>query len=615
MKKNRLGMKTLILLTLNAILGTGIFFLPAIGASYAGTASLFSWIIISVASILFSMYFAELVSMFPRSGGAYEYMKESFGEVPSFLIGWTSWIICNITIAMLMLGSFMYLMPQAGPVVYILLTIVFVVIFSYINFRGINYSAKLLIFFGIVTISTIVAIILPGFSTTSIKLEYSVPLSAIFLATYYISENFFGLETTAYLVEEAHNPRKSVPKAMVWSTIIIAALTILLVIAVLGFPELNTLISQNSPLSYMIERTMGSTLGSIFSILIFIPLIGTAAGWIISSPRLLYAMARDKVLPHCFQKIHKKHKTPYNAIALQAVVIVIVSIVSLGSFKTVLGLLIPLVIIMYSAMLVCFIKLRKTHPGKRHYKAPFGKYGAASLIVFYVGLLLLWLVQPGSLEISIMGVIFILIGIPLYMIIKLSTDTHFVEGFYDRISWLWDRSFRIWYDSKEAKNVINKIEFKKGMTILDFGCGSGITTLELAKKIRQEGTIVAVDISEKQLENAYRKINHSMKISNVVFIKESHLDLKIKFDALTMVGVVEHMNNPKKDIRKIFSTLKKGATFSIMSFGSTMGIPAPEFLADKKELKNFFKSIGVDVEIKSEKKKLTEYVYMWGKKK
>src|SRR3989344_3356416 len=98
--KQYIGKKTLLVLTLNAILGTGIFFLPAVGAAYSGTSSLISWAIMSLVAVMISLYFAELVSMFPRAGGAYEFVKQSFGRSPAFVFGWLSWVVANITISM-----------------------------------------------------------------------------------------------------------------------------------------------------------------------------------------------------------------------------------------------------------------------------------------------------------------------------------------------------------------------------------------------------------------------------------------------------------------------------------------------------------------------------------
>ena len=65
--KRVLSYKVILLITINSIMGTGIFFLPALGAKTAGPASVLSWIILSILSIYIAMCFGELTSMFPKA--------------------------------------------------------------------------------------------------------------------------------------------------------------------------------------------------------------------------------------------------------------------------------------------------------------------------------------------------------------------------------------------------------------------------------------------------------------------------------------------------------------------------------------------------------------------
>jgi ubiquinone/menaquinone biosynthesis C-methylase UbiE len=191
----------------------------------------------------------------------------------------------------------------------------------------------------------------------------------------------------------------------------------------------------------------------------------------------------------------------------------------------------------------------------------------------------------------------------------------FTEKFFDRVSWFFDKTFPVWYGEREAKRVISKIAVKEKGIVLDFGCGAGITTLQLANKIGERGTIVAVDISEAQLNRAFHRIEKAMQISNVVFIKEHELQFEPEsFDAVTAVGVLEHLDKPMETLKKIFLHLKKGGTFSFLSFGRSLGIPAPEFLRSWRSIEEFFLDIGVKPNIRIEKRKFTEYIYIWGKK-
>lgn len=619
--KKTIGKKTLLFLSINAILGTGIFFLPALGASIAGPASLIAWGIMALVAVLISTYFAELISMFPKSGGIYEYVKQAFGEFPSFIIGWVAWIVANITIAMLIVGSIYYILPGMPMVNNILISLAIILLFNIFNYRGIEQSSKLLLLFGVMTISILLAIIFPGFFQINpdnfFPFFVSSPLLTL-LAIYFISETFFGWESATYLTEEVKDAKKVVPRYLVIATAIIAVVSILFVFVSLGVVHWQTFSQQTAPCTCLGYQLFGAY-GSVFAILIFIPLIGTAASWIIASPRLLYAMARDKVLPASFMKIHDKYRTPSRAIVFQAIVTSLITIVGIGNYEILLSLLVPLVLIVYSFVMLSVVKLRISKPNlERSFKAPFGKIGPVLIVIFNVALLSVWLSQVnGAFSVFGLGLLLLVFGVPLYLMIKLETDIKFTEKFFDRISWFWNISFQLWYTKEDTNNVIRKARIKDNATVLDFGCGTGITTLELAKRLREKGTIIALDMSKKQLEKAFTKIEKAMKISNVVFIKESHLVpfKKNSFDAIVSVGTLGHLDNPKEALEKIFYFLKPGGSFSFMAFGRALGIPSQEFLSEKDQIKELFKEFDPKVKIMKDYKKFSEYWYIWGQKK
>ncbi|MBI2076607.1 MAG: amino acid permease [Candidatus Aenigmarchaeota archaeon] len=614
--KRLIGKKTLLILTINSILGSSIFFLPAIAAGYSGPDSIIAWILMAVVAVVISTYFAELVSKYPKAGGIYEYAKHSIGQSSAFFVGWVSWIVANIAIALEIVGSLLYLLPGYSLFVYALLSFAFIASFNYISYRGIDYSSKMLLIFGGITLFSLLAIIVPGsFAINPGNLALvAMPLPLIFLSIYFVSDTFFGWESATYLSEEVKNARKVMPRIIVLSTVIVSLLCIALPVISLGVVDWRTLGSNPASLTLVAETIFGTAGGRIFSVLIFVLIMGSAASWMVASPRLLYAMARDKVLVPRFAKIHSKYRTPHNAIFFQTIIISLVTIIGFADYVTLLTLILPLEMLMYSVMLVVIIKMRMNNI-RSGYKSIFGLHGALGVIVLNAFLVYVWIQQPGALSIFAMSVMLGLLGFPLYLLMKLSTDKRFIEKFFDRISWLWDMLFPVWYAGKEIRNVTNKLKIGKGFVVLDFGCGSGITTLELAKKVGGDGTIVAVDISEKQLKKAFAKIENAMKISNVVFIKESQLTFEPDyFDAVTAVGVLEHMDNPEETLGRLFKNLRKGGTFSFLSFGKSFGIPAPEFLGSKKKVEELFRKLGVKAKVRIEKKKFTEYVYIWGKK-
>ena len=616
--KEHIGRKTLIFLILNAVIGTGIFFLPALGALQAGPASLISWVIMSVVAIFMSFYFAELVSMFPKCGGTYEYTKKAFGEFTSFIFGWVSWIVADITVEMLIIGSLKYLFPDQTLAFNTIFAVLFIVVFNYVSYRGIAVSTRLLLFFGVMSAIALLALIVPGMfyvNTTNFQPFFVGDFFTVLLATFLIAETFFGWEKITYLSEEVKDARKEIPKALIISTVIISILSTALAFVSLGAVKWNIFGSQATPLSFLATVFFGSDIGRIFTIVVFIPLIGTAASWIISSPRLLYAMSRDNIMVPRFKRLHNEHRTPHYAIVFQAIITVFITLVALGDFYTILYLLMPLAIFMYSGVLLSVVKLRIKRPDiKRGFNAPFPRAGPIAIIAFSVFLLYVWLTRVSNAPLILgLGAILVVLGVPLYILIKLQTDEKFVEKFFNRISFFQDKTFKLWYTGDDVRRIVKELRLSRDSIVLDFGCGSGTTTTAIAKKVPR-GHVIAVDISEKQLQRAVDNVRKE-KEDNVVLIKE--YDLKFDrntFDAISAVGVLEYLDNPAAVIKKMVSFLKPGGRFAFLSFGKTMGIPAPQYLSNEREIKKLFAGLPVSVNIIRKKKKMTEYWFIHGEK-
>jgi ubiquinone/menaquinone biosynthesis C-methylase UbiE len=226
-------------------------------------------------------------------------------------------------------------------------------------------------------------------------------------------------------------------------------------------------------------------------------------------------------------------------------------------------------------------------------------------------LLFVWLTtETGALSVFGMGLILIILGIPLYTVIRLQTDKKFTEKFYDRIAPVWDRLFRIWYSEGDARRIVKHLKLNRGSNVLDFGCGSGTTTIALAEKAKN---VVAVDLSEGQMRHAIRKIKR-MELPNVMFVKGDRRFPKNSFDAVTAVGVLEFVDRPHAYVARMLDSLRPGGRFYFLSFGRSLGIPAPEFVR-KENIGKLFSGKKVRYKTDRTKRRFTEYVHIYGVKK
>ena len=110
--KRTLGFGTILFLAIASIMGSGLFFGVGIGASHAGSASLISWVILALLAVYISTFFGELVAMFPKAGGVYEFSKHTYGRFFSFMMGWLVWLVGNLSTAVLIVAAMNSILPD-----------------------------------------------------------------------------------------------------------------------------------------------------------------------------------------------------------------------------------------------------------------------------------------------------------------------------------------------------------------------------------------------------------------------------------------------------------------------------------------------------------------------
>ncbi len=622
--KKVLSFRVLLLITINSIMGTGVFFLPAMGASIAGPASLISWVLLSFIAIYTGMCFAELASMYPTEGGVYEFCKHAYGRFWAFIIGWVTIISAYITIAMLVVGAIQYLLPVNAPIIKIVLSLFFIVAFNFIAYRGMKVSAMLLIAFSIITFSTLLALIIPGLFT--IKLSnftpfFVAPGSAIFVAIFFIAETFFGWETATFLAGETKDGAKVLPKALIAGTVIIAAICILFVFTSIGTMNWTQFGLSSTPLADLGELHFGMLGRSIFTILVYLSIIGSVAGWIVAAPRLILAMAKDKLFLSQFSAIHDVHKTPAKAILLQTITISIIVIVGAGSYELLLQLLVPLVLIMYSAVMLSLVVLRIHKPNaKRYFTVPFGKIGPIILVIFNAILLIMWLNHSESaFGILKLGFSFILLGIPLYFLIELYNDPDMIVSVNDAFAnlHLMFESFNL--PMHIRKEIMQSIGVIKGKKILEYGCNVGTLTQHLAEEAGEEGKVYATNISQNELKITEKRLAQKFNVvSNVELIYDiehaSRIHPSLSYvDCAVSVGMLSYVIDPNKVLKELASLLPKHGKVCFVEYVDYFHLlPNVEWLSDIKKIKRIFKDAGLLVHIRKKHWLFWNYMFIYG---
>jgi amino acid transporter len=620
--KKVLSFPGILLITINAIMGTGIFFLPAVGAQVAGPASILAWFILSLIAVYIAMCFGELSSMFPKAGGIYEFCKQAYGRFFSFLIGWMTVMAGNITVAMLVVGAIQYLLPVGSNMMKILFSLVFILIFNFIAFKGMKTSAVMLITFSFITLGTLFALIIPGlfrFELTNLSPFFVFPPEALILAIFLIAETFFGWETATFLAEETKNGQKVMPKALISGTIIIAVICLLFVITSLGVIPWQTFGKSVTPLADLGLVHYGALGQGIFSILVYLAIIGSVAGWVVSAPRLLLAMAKDKLFPERFAKIHKKNFTPHRAIIFQTILTTILVIVGSGSYTTILLLLVPIVLVTYAFVLLSVVILRYKKPDmKRYYRVPFGKIGPAIVALGMLILIYIWLRHtPGAWSILRLGISLIFVGLPLYFLVEMYHDAPAIKKVNEILAYPIFWSETIFFPVSVRRKIFRNLGDLKNKKVLEFGCSMGTVTRRLAKVVGQRGKIFAFDFVERNLQIA----GSHLKRDNIHLFHYGGLhDFKIpvklpKVDVIVSTGAFSYMQRPQTVLRDLARKIKVGGKVVFVDYDRFFHIiPNVAWISDAAKVKKMFNAAGFNVEVKKKQGLLWKYIFIEGSK-
>ena len=616
-----LSFPVMLIIGINSLMGTGVFFLAAVAAGVAGTSSLISWVVMALIAVGISMVFAELASMIDTAGGVYDYAKQVFGNFTSFMVGWLMVVVGNVTIAMFVVGAIQYLNPSL-PIVYtIALSIMLILLFNFMTYKGMEASSVMLVSFGVITMTTIISLLVPGlirFSTTNLTPLFSHSTIPVIIGVVLVADTYFGWQTITFLSEETKDARKVIPKVLVYSTVFAGVMTVLFAVSVLATIHWQVLSQSSTPLRLISEVLYGAGMDQVFAILIYMSILGSVAGWIVSSPRLLMALAKDKMFIPQLARIHPKNKTPHVAIAFQTVLTSALVLVAAGNYEQLLALSLPLAFLLYAIVIVTMIFMRSKLPDhKRYYTVPGGRFTAYVLLLAIVLLMGVWaLHDPLALGVFALGASLLLLGWPVYLLLKYTYDPEAVSSHahvHGRLMvWFEDlllpRSLR--------KHIIGLLRLPN-KRVLEFGGNAGTFTMHLADEVGPQGLVISTELSASNVEIIRRrakKLGHS----HVQVIHDEHHLNRIHpsvehVDMFVSIGYLSYI----QDLRKILGELRelipeKGVILLVEYVDYFWFLPNTGWTSDLSRLQALFAQEGFVVTVSKKRGFLWNYLIIHG---
>ncbi|MBN2203086.1 MAG: amino acid permease [Candidatus Aenigmarchaeota archaeon] len=404
------------------ILGAGIYALIGEGSLVAGNALWLSFLIGAVIAGMSGLSYAELGSMFPKEAAEYIYSKKAFrNNIIPFIIGWTTiftGIIAASTVA-IGFGGYFSALTGLNPLIS---AICLVLLLSFINFYGIEESAKInLVFTAIELLGLLLIIILGAEFLGSVDYFYSpTGMTGIFSAATLVFFSFLGFEDIVNVSEETENPKKVIPKALMISLAVTTIIYILVAMATVSILPWNVIGASSAPLADVAESAMPGS-STLLSIVAIFATANTVLIQLIVCSRMIYGMSKEKSsLPKFLSTIHKKRKTPW--IAALVCMVFSIALIFLGDIKIVAEVTNFGSFMIFLSVNMSVILLRYKEPKiKRVFKVPLN-IGKFPILPFVSMLFTIYMFTFFGIDIIAFGLFMLFVGFVTYLMLNRSID-------------------------------------------------------------------------------------------------------------------------------------------------------------------------------------------------
>lgn len=320
------GRWQLVGLSINDVVGSGIYLLPAAAAALLGPASVWAVLIAGAAATLLVLCYAQAASHFDRPGGGYLYAREAFGPFVGFEVGWMLLLTRVATAAALANGlaaAVSHFWPAAGiGAVRMAIAATAIGGLAWLNVRGVRGAARTAAALAVAKLLPLVLFIgLGALAAGALPAGPSLaalPAGDLGRAALLLLFAYAGFENMPAAAGEYRNPKRDIPFALVSMIAIVTAVYVSVQwVALATLPGLPT---SATPLADAAARFGGTSLAWLLTIGAAVSILGTANNTLLLGPRYLHAMAADGFGPRALAAVHPRFQTPGAAIALLAVV-------------------------------------------------------------------------------------------------------------------------------------------------------------------------------------------------------------------------------------------------------------------------------------------------------
>jgi amino acid transporter/nucleotide-binding universal stress UspA family protein len=320
-----LGLPSVLAISIGAMIGSGIFILPALALEIAGPAVILAYALAGVLVVPAALSKSEMATAMPEAGGTYIYIERGMGPLLGTVAGVGTWFSLSFKGALALVGGVPYLLLLFDlPLKPVALGLAVVLIL--VNVLGAKQTGRLQV--GIVVVMLAALGWFAAGSASSVQSAnyvgfFDAGVGGLLAATGLVFVSYAGVTKVASVAEEVEDPGRNIPLGILGSLGFTTVLYVAIVAVLVGVTDPGSVAGSLTPVAVAAEATLGRT-GVVAVILAAIlALVSTANAGILSSSRYPFAMSRDRLAPPSFSAVSDRFGTPVNAITLTGAVLLL----------------------------------------------------------------------------------------------------------------------------------------------------------------------------------------------------------------------------------------------------------------------------------------------------
>ncbi|MFE1169699.1 amino acid permease [Nocardiopsis sp. NPDC058789] len=378
--RRTMGFWQLSMIGIGATLGTGIFVVLGEAVPIAGPAVILAFVLAGVTALFSALAYAEMAGMIPASGSAYSYSYATMGEFMAWVCGWCLMLTYGVSVAAVGVGWGQYINellhlttglslpgallagPMEGGLVNVPAAVV-VLLSMFALLAGVRESTRANAV--MVTIKIAVLVMFVAIAVTAVQRGNFAPfmpmgMAGVSAAGATLFFSYIGFDSASTASEEARNPQRDLPRAIMFSMIVVTAIYCLVAFSAVGALNWTEFAEGRTSLAGILTVVTGTPIWAvIFAAGAVLALASVVLVVLYSQTRILFAMSRDGLIPAAFSKVDDRGTPRANTIITSVFIALLAALIPLGPLAdaTAIGTLFA-----FALVNVAVLVLRRNRP-------------------------------------------------------------------------------------------------------------------------------------------------------------------------------------------------------------------------------------------------------------